>query len=858
MKAYLHTIRFFECCGSYLLTFLILFICGKADATTWYVKPGGTGTGSGSWGNAAPPAQLATIITGAASGDQVWVVGSTSGVTYYPTTGVSRTVSFTMKSGVAVYGGFAGTETALGQQNPTTYITILSGDIGTVGNNTDNSYNVVVSSGNTGTTVLDGFTITNGNANGSGQNSMGGGIYNSGTTITYSNCIITNNTAIGNGGGIYMANAGTITFNNCTISYNTTTVAYGNSSGGGGCYGSGPTTTFSGCMFAHNSTTFADGGGIYIYNNGSFQFTNCVFDTCTAVGNGGGLFDIACQGLTLTGCSFTGNISSGTTTNTTTTYPGGGGIDIRNVGSGFSLTNCSFSLNSSNAYGGGVLTDGTNGFTFTSCYFYRNNAPIYGGGIADEGGSTFTITKCKLSNNAAPSGGGVYVNGGSPTFSIDTLANNSATAGSGMGGGGLCEDVSTNPFISHCWFSGNVTGGANGAGLYDNSSNTDSNTVFQANLAGGGSSDGGGVYHNSSTGKYYNCVFVDNQCTGDGGGLYSFAGNATYEACTFYNNSSGNITTGGDGFYVGNGTNPHVTGDIIWSNNASSVGLVIGSGTPKINYSDIEGVTTTFLSTYGSGNINTAPSFGNSGNYAGTDGMWATADDGLHLTGSAAADAVIPGSFPGDDITDFARPDGSGPNADMGAYEGTGTFAALAVQLLNFTAAPAGNNTVDLNWTTDAAIQAAAYQVQRSANGTDFAPIGTVDAIAGQNSYQFADQNAAGAVIYYRLLIIQADGSQGYSATVIIQHAQPTGQASLRPSVAEQGSTTLYIGSPQAATLNVAIVDASGHILSGRSVTISQGDNYIPLDLSGFPKGAYYVYITGEGGFRKTLPLEKL
>ena len=35
-----------------------------------------------------------------------------------------------------------------------------SGDIGTIGSNTDNSYRVVVSSGNSSTAILDGATIT--------------------------------------------------------------------------------------------------------------------------------------------------------------------------------------------------------------------------------------------------------------------------------------------------------------------------------------------------------------------------------------------------------------------------------------------------------------------------------------------------------------------------------------------------------------------------------------------------------------------------------------------------------------------------------------------------------------------------
>ena len=82
--------------------------------------------------------------------------------TYKPTTGTDRTATFQLKNGVAVYGGFAGTETLRSQRNPATNVTILSGDL--IGNDvgldhttTTTRYHVVT--GATGAT-LDGFTIT--------------------------------------------------------------------------------------------------------------------------------------------------------------------------------------------------------------------------------------------------------------------------------------------------------------------------------------------------------------------------------------------------------------------------------------------------------------------------------------------------------------------------------------------------------------------------------------------------------------------------------------------------------------------------------------------------------------------------
>ena len=103
--------------------------------TIRFVKPSATGAGDGSsW--AAASGDLQGMITASASGDQVWVAGGV----YKPTTGTDRNISFVMKDSVAIYGGFAGGELTLAAR-VLTYpsSTTLSGDIGTVGSQSDNS-----------------------------------------------------------------------------------------------------------------------------------------------------------------------------------------------------------------------------------------------------------------------------------------------------------------------------------------------------------------------------------------------------------------------------------------------------------------------------------------------------------------------------------------------------------------------------------------------------------------------------------------------------------------------------------------------------------------------------------------------
>jgi hypothetical protein len=108
---------------------LLIAPAGPAHAASVvYVVPGGAGAQTGAdWANAK---DLQYALTAATSSDQIWVKAGT----YKPTTGTDRSATFQLKSGVAVYGGFNGTETLRGQRDSTTNVTILSGDL--LGNDT--------------------------------------------------------------------------------------------------------------------------------------------------------------------------------------------------------------------------------------------------------------------------------------------------------------------------------------------------------------------------------------------------------------------------------------------------------------------------------------------------------------------------------------------------------------------------------------------------------------------------------------------------------------------------------------------------------------------------------------------------
>jgi uncharacterized repeat protein (TIGR01451 family) len=227
-----------------------------------FVNGGATGANNGlSWTNAYTDLQDA--LDEAQADDQIWIA---EGV-YRPMTSGLRSNTFHLKSGVVLHGGFAGSEIWLHERDRAAHPTVLSGDIGTPNNPDDNVYHVVTAgSGVTETAFLEGLTINGGNANGTGDNGLGGGLFNLGGSPTLVNVAFIGNAADG-GGGLYNA-GGSPTMVNVVFSGNTA------DSEGGGIYNLGSSPVLTNVTFSRNAAS--SGGGIYNADGSVATLTNAI------------------------------------------------------------------------------------------------------------------------------------------------------------------------------------------------------------------------------------------------------------------------------------------------------------------------------------------------------------------------------------------------------------------------------------------------------------------------------------------------------------------------------------------------------------------------------------------------------
>jgi hypothetical protein len=243
-------------------------------------------------------------------------------------------------------------------------------DLTVSGNNHSRVFEVM--SGTTDT--ISGLTITSGNGVANNLNGHGGGILSFGT-LTVSNCILQNNTALAEGGGI--ANlSGTLTVSGSILQYNFAGTFFG--VGGGGSIVNTGTGTVSDCTLIQNSAGRQGGG---ILNSGTLTVRDSTLSFNGADSQGGGIYNDHGV-LTLNNSTITGNLAF---------FQGGGILNDQGV----------LTLNNSTIAG--------------------NQGGVQGGGIYNASGTLYFQDHSTVCGNLASLGGDLYNDSGSYTIDVSSI-----------------------------------------------------------------------------------------------------------------------------------------------------------------------------------------------------------------------------------------------------------------------------------------------------------------------------------------------------------------------------------------------------------------------------------------------------
>ncbi len=597
------------------------FIC---PGSILYVNDDAMGNDNGSsWAHAFNDLQEALALAASCPDvTEIWVAEGT----YKPTSGTDRNISFSMQNGVAIYGGFPNTgNPTFADRDWAAHETILSGDIGTPGDDSDNSIHIFTNSNLDGTAVLDGFTLSGGNANGfSAATQEGAAISNFQASPTINNCVFRDNFGARNGSCVINATNCSPVFTNCLFTQNTN-----------GGAGDGVIFDFDGggsllinCTISGNSTRNAVLGNFF---NTNTQVQNCIlwdnsnnnffgdftishsivqggFGACSNCPGGDGnadpLFVDAANGdLRLRECSpaidagDNAAFPSGITTDLdgnprVFNATGATTIDIGayEYQSSYDFTSsCTILYVNDDASGnndGSSWTDAFNDLQ-NALNQARNNPGIAQIWVAEGTYKPTTGTDRGVSfsmiNGVGIYGGFPGLSGQEGDFSVRDWVGNETVLSGDIGTPGVNSDNSRQIIANFGLDNTAILDGFTirdassdlsnignvGGGMWNNGASPSvRNCTFRNNNAG---FHGGGVANNNASPEFINCLFIENSAFA-GGAFRSQLGSPTLINCTFFGNTAqfGGAINGNVGDIFDGPTNHTLINCILWGNGAGN------------------------------------------------------------------------------------------------------------------------------------------------------------------------------------------------------------------------------------------------------------------------------------------------
>ncbi|WP_031529664.1 choice-of-anchor Q domain-containing protein [Dyadobacter crusticola] len=528
------------------------------DASVRYVRQGGIGSGY-SWDQAS--GDLQAMIAESRSGNEVWVAAGE----YQPVSGQS----FSMKEGVKIYGGFPVTgNPEMASRNYAANVTILKGNGASVVSNYNN--------GLTNAAVLDGFTITGGNA------AEGGGIYNRTASPLLRNLIIRDNSATGVGGGISVQfNSEKFRLENSLITANIA------GTGGGGFHvlNTGDPVLVN-VTIAANTASYRTSGGVYVERS-NLSTRNCIIWGNKVAGATANFEGPGMDGISIIQNSLVqGSRGSGNNWNTDISRDGGGNFDadplfVDAENGNFAVLTWSPAINAGN---NDLLADAAN------LKDLANNARIHIGTI-DMGAYENQLVMDVAIRYVRPGGTGNgyswdQASGDLRAMIAESRSGNEVWVAAGeyqpaSGQSFSMKEgvkiyggfpVTGNPEMASRNYAANVSIlKGNGASVVSNYNNglTNAAVLDGFTITGGNATEGGGIYNRTASPLLRNLIIRDNSATGVGGGIsvrFS-SNNFRLENALITSNTAG---AGGGGFHILNTSSPFLVNVTITGNGAGS------------------------------------------------------------------------------------------------------------------------------------------------------------------------------------------------------------------------------------------------------------------------------------------------
>lgn len=138
----------------------------------------------------------------------------------------------------------------------------------------------------------------------------------------------------------------------------------------------------------------------------------------------------------------------------------------------------------------------------------------------------------------------------------------------------------------------------------------------------------------------------------------------------------------------------------------------------------------------------------------------------------------------------------------------------------------------------------AEYIVERSANGKEFAAVGSVKDVKNNqqlNTYSFVDASALSGTSYYRIKAIGKDGKWEYSTVVAVGMRAANSELYVYPNPVENGNFNLQLTSVEKGNYDVKVFDVSGKEIYSEKLTVASDYQTIQMNVPAMRSSGLYV-----------------
>jgi len=173
------------------------------------------------------------------------------------------------------------------------------------------------------------------------------------------------------------------------------------------------------------------------------------------------------------------------------------------------------------------------------------------------------------------------------------------------------------------------------------------------------------------------------------------------------------------------------------------------------------------------------------------------------------------------------------------------TTCSLPVTLLSFNATPQPPGTVLLQWQTINETGASQFIVEKGTDSSNFSVM-SVMAAKGVNSvteYTFTDFAAPGGTVYYRLQMLDKDGSAIYSKVVTVN----TGGSmsfNIYPNPVRD-NLSVKVEAIENENITLQVVDLQGKVVLQKAAALQAGSNSFSVNAGNLTRGFYILIVNG-------------